>query len=671
MRDITNEHKTERFNSLHNKIVDTFTNYNDLSYSIFRVVSKFSELLPDSLRTLIRLSDMITDAIVVSGRSSLSSSVFNTKIISNSLAINPDSGSLTLSYKTAKDYAINSKKSYIQTENNYRICNENKNSLSSFSDLINGSPILIESDDQYFKYTFALSLESRGVVSCIDLELSLNTSSYPLISEIYYINEDNKKVYCTIMNSSEKQYNLDLDRQKNNVYTILLPNVKTNKLFITFEDKDKTDFIINKIGVRKLTYEAEGEVILGPIVSTYPILKASVESLGDVDYANFYVSPDNTTWYELAAASELSFSQDLDKVISFNTVGINSLKSNKDYKELYLKVKLRRILDKDSANFYKTTREELGTSTTLIQNQPVETTVYEIKEPIHYGSTTYKESVTSSNLFIPTLAYTESKGEYFVRGFVEANNAITPKTDKTSINITTKPLKIGGDNIEAISFDPISSNIYGYATTTRTGKINTKASEDIVILLSDEYSRDIYKVVQNNKQILIDLSLGYISSCLEATVIVDSEGTVELYDSTSKLIRTLEVKNYNDNFYVNLIDEGLFTIPETNSELSLNSLYPIKLNAENEYGLKDNKIESKEVLIHFENLAILYKELIDFNIKLSKENGNKLNILDNVLKEKYTEYSEEVIPAYTGATVIKLKNKHIKKGSLRLSIKND
>jgi hypothetical protein len=671
MYDITPEEKSDRFNILHNKMVDTFTNYNDLSYSIFRVVSKFSELLPDSLGTLVKLSDMITDALVVSGRSSLSNSIFNTKIVSNTLNLNPESSSLTLAYKTATNYTINARKSYIQTENNYSIYNPERTTLSSFSDLIKGSPILLETDDQYFKYTLSLSLDTKGPISCIDLELSLNTSSYPLISEIYYINDNNKKVYCTIMNSSEKQYNLDIDRQKNNVYTILLPNIKTSKIYITLEDKNKTDIIINKIGVRKLSYEAEGEIIIGPIVSSYPILKASVEALGDVDNANFYISPDNQTWYELAAPTELSFTENLDKIIAFNTVSPNSLKSNEDYKQIYLRVKLRRILESDSENFYTTTRQELLASTTLIDNDPSDITVYEIKEPIHYGATTFKDSVTSDNLFIDTLAYTESKGEYFVRGFVESSNSITPTTDKRSLNITTKPLKVGADNLEAISFEPVSANVYGFAITTKTGKINTRVAEDVVFLLNTEYSKDVYTITQNNKQIKIDLSLGYISSGLEAILVVAESGDVLLLDSTSKLIKKLTIRSHEDLFYIDLLQEGLFNIPVVEEGVTFNSLYPIKLNTETEYGLKDNKIVCKDFLLTFHDLGRLFSETIEFETKLSKENGNRLVILDNVLKERYTEYSEEVIPAYSGMTVIKLKNKHIKKGSLTLSIKND
>jgi hypothetical protein len=338
MSDITNPQKEARYADLQKRVASTFTRHNDVSYSLFNVISKFSEILPGSLNNLVGLSDMITDAVVVSGRSSLSKSVFQLPIIKNTLNINKDSSSLTLSYRTAREYSINVKKSYIQSSNKFSIFNKTKTSLSSFEDLLRGSPILIETPDQYFKYTLALTLESKVSVSCIDLELGLNTSSYPLISEVYYINDNNKKIYCTILNSSDTKLDLDADRQKDNKYSILLPNIKTNRLYITLEDKGKTSLLINKLSIKRLEYAPEGELIVGPIKSSSPILKAAVDVAGDTSSANFYISPDNETWYELAAPTDVPFGKDLSKIISFNTVSDNSLKSDKDFKVFYFLV---------------------------------------------------------------------------------------------------------------------------------------------------------------------------------------------------------------------------------------------------------------------------------------------------------------------------------------------
>ena len=97
MSDITNPQKDARYADLQKRVASTFTRHNDVSYSLFNAISKFSEILPGSLNNLVGLSDMITDAIVVSGRSSLSKSVFQLPIIKNTLNINRDSSSLTIS----------------------------------------------------------------------------------------------------------------------------------------------------------------------------------------------------------------------------------------------------------------------------------------------------------------------------------------------------------------------------------------------------------------------------------------------------------------------------------------------------------------------------------------------------------------------------------------------
>ena len=124
MSDITNPQKETRYADLQKRVASTFTRHNDVSYSLFNVISKFSEILPGSINNLVGLSDMITDAVVVSGRSSLSKSVFQLPIIKNTLNINKDSSSLTLSYRTAREYSINVKKSYIQSSNKFSIFNK-------------------------------------------------------------------------------------------------------------------------------------------------------------------------------------------------------------------------------------------------------------------------------------------------------------------------------------------------------------------------------------------------------------------------------------------------------------------------------------------------------------------------------------------------------------------
>ena len=668
MSDITNPQKETRYADLQKRVASTFTRHNDVSYSLFNVISKFSEILPGSLNNLVGLSDMITDAVVVSGRSSLSKSVFQLPIIKNTLNINKDSSSLTLSYRTAREYSINVKKSYIQSSNKFSIFNKTKTSLSSFEDLLRGSPILIETPDQYFKYTLALTLESKVSVSCIDLELGLTTSSYPLISEVYYINDNNKKIYCTILNSSDTKLDLDADRQKDNKYSILLPNIKTNRLYITLEDKGKTSLLINNLSIKRLEYAPEGELIVGPIKSSSPILKAAVDVAGDTSSANFYISPDNETWYELAAPTDVPFGKDLSKIISFNTVSANSLKSDKDFKEFYLRIYLKRKLNEEAIDYTQVHKQDLnGSGIDTIPLQAENAVVYKYTKPLHYGSDTYKNVETGVNISTPYFSYLESQGTTYVRGFVETPNTLLDSGQIIDCNIKTKALRVGADDIDSSKVDPLTSNIYGYTVSVKDERINTKTSQDIVFSLKDSYPKDIYTITQDDREIKIDLSLGYISDSTEVLLYVDSEKPIQLLDSTAKVIKILTPREFKETFYISLIEEGMFEVPEVEG-LEFNALYPIKLNTETDFALRDNQILTKEHLVEFKNISRLKTEIIDTEILLSKENGCKIVVIDELLKNRYTEYSEESISAYGETTVIKLKNKFIKKGSLVLSV---
>lgn len=295
--------------------------------------------------------------------------------------------------------------------------------------------------------------------------------------------------------------------------------------------------------------------------------------------------------------------------------------------------------------------------------------MYEISDVTHFGSTTYRDIVNGSKLFQNEFSYVESKGNCYVRGFVENGFAITQASELLNANITTKPLKVGADAIDAIGYEPLSANVYGYVVTSKPDRINTKVDNNIVIELKKEFVKDTYSIIQDDKEINVELSLGYITSAIECIVAVEPDKDVFLYDSTSRLVKQLTIHSFKDGYYVNLLEEDMFDIPQC--DLTFNPMYPLRLNTATEFSLKDSKIISKDHLISFTTISKVSTERIDFSINLSKENGNKLVLLDTTLKNKYTENSVETIKAYNATTVIKLQNKNIKKGSLILSVRND
>ena len=102
-------------------------------------------------------------------------------------------------------------------------------------------------------------------------------------------------------------------------------------------------------------------------------------------------------------------------------------------------------------------------------------------------------------------------------------------------------------------------------------------------------------------------------------------------------------------------------------DITLNTLYPIRLNESNEFGLLDGKLTSVKSLVDFNEVSILSREEIPHSLTISKENKNSLSLTDTLLKDKYTESTTETVEAYLKSRAIKLKNKHIQKGSLRIT----
>jgi hypothetical protein len=153
--ELTNARKVLRYYKLGERFNSVVTAHNDLSAKLFKAISSFSTLLPDHLNTLSTLSDMITDALVITGKSSLSKSITELVQESNGLSYNADTGSLTLDYLVQYTVPFKNKTSVIQTDISYNAFTIDKSGLASFNDLLSGTPItLFEKSKQkvYLKF---------------------------------------------------------------------------------------------------------------------------------------------------------------------------------------------------------------------------------------------------------------------------------------------------------------------------------------------------------------------------------------------------------------------------------------------------------------------------------------------------------------------------------------
>ena len=315
---------------------DVVTNFNDSMYRLFYDLSFFTEKLPMHLNVMSGLSDMITDALVVTGRSSLSKNGVEMNIISSSnIIFDKNMSTLRLADRAAYAIPLQNNKSFIQTENSYNIHSIDNSTLLSFNDLLNGTPINIVSANKNYRYTFCVEFPMRVDVNSLTIALNMNTKSYPLLSEVYHIDNENRRRYITILNNLDTSYDMDEKRVPNNEYEFLFSTINTNRLYFTFEDRNNQELMLDHINVKKVEYHDTGEIILGPITSTYPILKAAIEAKGDLEGAEFYISHDNNSWVRMILPTEVNKSNTATKIISYNTVSRGSLKVQGDVKELW------------------------------------------------------------------------------------------------------------------------------------------------------------------------------------------------------------------------------------------------------------------------------------------------------------------------------------------------
>lgn len=661
-----------KLQNLEKDFTDIITDNNTLLQNTFSNISFLSSVLAPNLNQMTVLADQVTDALVITGNTKLGTSISDLPVLtSKNIEISKDPSVLKLKKIDEVVYQSNvSKSTLIAESNNYSIYNTATNTLGSLSTIINGEDeALIRSSNRTYKYTFSLAYSSKVLINTVEIQLGIETESYPLVSEIYYIDENNRKINCYIHNNKSNSIDLDLVRVKDNKYEIQLEPVQTNRLNIVLEDSHKSDLVLKTLQVKRTNYEQRGSITFGPLVSSLPILKASISSSVS-EGVRYYVSHNNQDFIELVRTGDIDLIGNNTKVARFNTVNENSVVSDADVNKLYFRIDLNSLdLNEEANTLTKIGRSGFTTYYEYISTPNLKNiSVYSDTEQLSYGYEKIYRSYPAYRMLNASVVKIKENENVKVKGFIDTDISYAKTSDKdiSTCSVYTLPLKKGANIIGCKELEPYSLNLYGFILNkTRKSEFNTE-DKNIVLRLKSNYANGVYKIRQSNKEIEIDLSNGFISSCSDVIVVTEKEGDVILLDELGKVIKTLTVHNLDKELYtINLLKEDMFELPKSDTK-TLNLDYPFILNTEESFSIEDYSLVNTERLLELDNVYTLTEEKIDTLVTVSKENENTIKPIDFKVLDRYTKTNSYTLEAFSTIKAVKLNDKNLKEGTVKV-----
>ena len=643
-------------------------NFNLNMINLANLQTDFISRLPVELNKIAMLTDKISNLNIIAGNCYLYKKGNQLKELeSTNVIFDKDFNSFKL--RPALSYTVEPResKNSVVTDKKIRIYDKDKTKLKNIDDLlIRNETVNLYTEEN--NYNFTLKFGFNTVVSLNNILLNLNdeTVSYPNISAIYFINTRKEREDLKILNDNAYSLNLDLYKNSNNNYSLDLETAVTDNLNIVFED-NVSDLIIDNLKVNYMEYNEEGEIILEALKESKPILKIGIEAAGDLKNVDFSASYDKDSWYPLDLSNIYNLEK-TNKVLSFNTISKKSLKSDLDIKTLYLKMRLK--AKKSSFKADNKINKSVYTNSTLNLNSLTydEFSLYENSDAIYYGKTSSVNIFDFKNLY-NLGEYLTVNNNYFIKGFAETPISKSKESSYTysPVSLKSKPMVKTGDSLSFENLDISTKELYNYSISKITRSLLESQDTEYVLPLKKSSIKSKYYISQNNKLISIDLSLGYISSCLDVLITIDPESPAYLLDSFKNLIAELpqfeiKLESERSQAVVSLLDSNLFEELE-----NLSKTFPLTALQDYEIGLLDSKIESinldKVVSSYVLKKSILYTE-----DKLSETNFNYSTITSTEEYKSSIKKEEEVL--LKGSKQIKLLNTGVIKGSIKLKEKS-
>lgn len=639
-------------------------NFNLNMVNLANLQTNFIVNLPKELNRISALTDKISNLNIISGNCYLYKKANDLKEIeNNNIIFDKDFNSFKL--KPTLSYKIETKENSSQliTNKTIKIFDKDKTKLKNLDDLlVRSETINIYTEENNYSYTFKINFGSLISFNNINLILNEETISYPKITEVYYINNNKEKILLKILNNNSR--NIDLDQYKNisNVYSIDTETGTSDNINIVFEDS-QSDLIIDKLNINYMEYSSEGYIVLEALKEAKPILKVGLESKGDIEYVDYSISYDKETWYPIDLSNIYGIEK-VNKVLSFNTISTDSLKSDVDIKSIYIRLKLKA---KESSFVVdnKVNREIYSSSTLNVSNINYDSySLYENSNSIFYGERSKVNIFDFKDLY-SNGEYIIINNSYYIKGFIESSVSKTKESPYTysPVEIKSKEILKSGENLSFEEIDISTKDLETVNIKTRTNNLLDSVNIDYVVQLKDTTIKSKYYLSQDKVEIEVNLEIGYINSSLDVLYTVKNSSPVYLLDSFKNLIKELIPFKLKDTeketiYAISLLDSELFDMYE-----NISRTYPLTELSDYELGFIDNKIYSinldKDVTMNVLEKEKLYVE--DF---LSTTNKNHSKIVSIEDYKKSIKNKKETIKQKVKQ--IKLINNSLVKGSVSI-----
>ena len=477
--DIASEYnvETEKTNSLTTETYNLLTN---VTQGVTTLKNKISVL-----------GDMLTDLRVLNGSAKNVIPLTSLKVIENS-GIRVRDSKFELNYITNELKEIDAKLSSLTSTSTYKLyAMDGKESY--LNDLIK-TKTEIEVKFPNKNYTFELNLRYQTVeqINTIALQLGLLTDSYPDILSIKYVDNENNLKDIIILDTNSRNYSLNENRVKDNLYVFNITPVATDQIIIELSSRDSDSVIIKGIETYYSNILESGYIVLGPISTEDPILKVAVDSSTITDGVKIEISTDKNYWIELNNSSSIGLNG-TKKILSINTIGSNSIKNDQDIYSIYVKISIQSsVLSNENLDIsvYNTLREDSTIGNDLLNSiEDIRLSAYRVSSSdFNYGNYMYSSAINLSKFPLHKIESIQNNGVSKVLGLVESKYSITNSNNTTnvigSIGAELKLNRLNADKIiDASKFDLANSVVYDIYPRYIEEIINIKQKDNLCLML--------------------------------------------------------------------------------------------------------------------------------------------------------------------------------------------